>query len=147
MLLQLQKCNCHVKNLWGSQMYITDISRAYMYLQADHSKLETTPDYSNLPTEPRTTVVLRDCWHQWGWLHALIKGYSQQIKQCTVSLGYNNDWLATDKEEVPVFNCRCWNHKEELTIQDGVLFKGMRVIVSTSMRPQMIARTCPFQPP
>ena len=38
-------------------------------------------------------------------------------------------WPLT-KEEVP----------EELEVQDGVLFKGMKVIVPASMRPQMIVR-------
>ena len=44
------------------------------------------------------------------------------------------------REDVPVSIREFWNYKEELTVQDGVLYKGMKVIVPTSMRPQMIAR-------
>ena len=44
------------------------------------------------------------------------------------------------KEEVPVCICKYWNHKEELTVQDWVFYKGMKVIVPGSMRHQMIAR-------
>ena len=48
-------------------------------------------------------------------------------------------WPLT-KEEVPVCIREYWNYKEEITVQDGLLYKGMKVIVPASMRPQMIAR-------
>jgi len=32
-----------------------------------------------------------------------------------------------------------WNYKKELTVQDGILYKEMKVIIRASMRPQMIA--------
>ena len=48
-------------------------------------------------------------------------------------------WPLT-KEEVPVCIREYWNYKEELTVQDGVLYKGMKVIVPASMRSQMVAR-------
>ena len=44
------------------------------------------------------------------------------------------------KEEVPVCFHEYWNYNEELTVQYGVLYKGMKVIVPASLRPQMIAR-------
>ena len=62
----------------------------------------------------------------------LIRGYPStdqtvQSLMNTIMTG----WSQT-KEEVPVCNREYWNYKEELTVQDGVLFNGMRS--------QMIAR-------
>ena len=78
----------------------------------------------------------------------LTEGTHQQIKQCTIAdatLQSLMDMIMTGwpltKEEVPVCICEYWNYKEELTVQDGVLYKGMKVIVPTSMRSQMIVRT------
>ena len=48
-------------------------------------------------------------------------------------------WPLT-KEEVPVCIHEYWNHQGELNVQDGLMYKGMKVIVPASMRPQMIAR-------
>ena len=42
------------------------------------------------------------------------------------------------KEDVPTGIREYWNYKEELTVEDGVLYKGMKVFVPISMRPQMI---------
>ena len=77
----------------------------------------------------------------------LSEGTHQRIKQCTTADAtlqslkntIMTGWPLT-KEEVPVCIREYWNYKEELTVQDGILYKGMKVIVPASMRPQMIAR-------
>ena len=73
----------------------------------------------------------------------LSEGTHQQIKQCTIAdatlQNLMTGWPLT-KEEVPVCIREYWNYKKELTVQDGVLYKGIKVIVPASMRPQMIAR-------
>ena len=77
----------------------------------------------------------------------LSEGTHQQIKQCTIADATLQSlmnmiitgWPLT-KEEVPVCIREYWNYKEELTVQDGVLYKGMKVIVPASMRSQMIAK-------
>ena len=33
-----------------------------------------------------------------------------------------------------------WSYNKELTVQDGILYKEMKVIIRASMRPQMIAK-------
>lgn len=48
-------------------------------------------------------------------------------------------WPLT-KEEVLVCIREYWNYKEERTVQDGILYKGTKVIVPAFMRPQLIAR-------
>ena len=146
MLLRLQKFNLHVKYLPGSQMYIADmLSRAY--LRVDHSKDENVPEYQifQLSQEQQLFQEIADI-NQVDYMR-LSEGTHQQIKQCTVADAALQSLMNTimtgwpqTKEEVPVCNHEYWNYKEELTVQDGVLFKGMKVIVPTPMRPQMIAR-------
>ena len=146
MLLHLQKFNLQVKYLLGLQMYIADmLSRAY--LRVDHSKDENVPEYQifQLSQEQQLFQEIADI-NQVDYMR-LSEGTHQQIKQCTVAGAALQSLMNTimtgwpqTKEEVPVCNHEYWNYKEELTVQDGVLFKGMKVIVPTSMRPQMIAR-------
>ena len=121
------------------------LSRAY--LRVDHSKDENVPEYQifQLSQEQQLFQEIADI-NQVDYMR-LSEGTHQQIKQCTVAdaaLQSLMDTIMTGwpqtKEEVPVCNHEYWNYKEELTVQDGVLFKGMKVIVPTSMRPQMIAR-------
>lgn len=50
-----------------------------------------------------------------------------------------NGWPET-KEEVPSEIWGYFNFKEELSIQDGILFKGNRVIVPVALRPNMITQ-------
>ena len=146
MLLRLQKYNLHVKYLPGSQMYIADmLSRAY--LQADHSQHESIQEYQifQLSQEQLLFQEIADI-NQLDYMR-LSEGTHQQIKQCTVADAtlqslmnmIMTGWPLT-KEEVPVCIREYWNYKEELIVQDGVLYKGMKVIVPASLRSQMIAK-------
>ncbi|XP_022785990.1 uncharacterized protein K02A2.6-like [Stylophora pistillata] len=146
MLLRLQKYNLHVKYLPGSQMYIADmLSRAY--LPADHSQHENIPEYQifQLSQEQLSFQEIANI-NQVDYMR-LSEGTHQQIKQCTITdatlqslMNMIMTGLPLAKEEIPVCIREYWNYKEELTVQDGVLYKGMKVIVPASTRPQMIAR-------
>ena len=146
MLLRLQKYNLHVKYLPGSRMYTADmLSRAF--LRVDHSKHENVPEYQifQLSQDRHLFQEIADI-NQVDYIR-LSEGTHQQIKQCTVAVAALQSLMNTimtgwpqTKDEVPVCNREYWNYKEELTVQDGVLFKGMKVIIPTSMRSQMIAR-------
>ena len=48
-----------------------------------------------------------------------------------------NGWLTT-KQEAPVTTAPFWNYRDEISISDGILFKGERVIVPKSMQPNML---------
>ena len=56
-----------------------------------------------------------------------------QVLKTTILTG----WPET-KEEVPVITREYWAYRDELTVQNGVLFKGPRVIIPKSMRPEII---------
>ena len=136
----------HVKYLPGSQMYIADmLSRAY--LKADNSQHESIPGYQifQLSQEQLLFQQIADI-NQLDHMRSS-EGTHQQIKQFTTAdatLQSLKNMIMTGwplaKEEVPVFTREYRNYKEELTVQDGLLYKGMKVIVPASMRHQMIAR-------
>ena len=45
------------------------------------------------------------------------------------------------KEEVPACICMYWGYRDEITVQNGVLFKGPRVIVPRSLQAEMLVKT------
>lgn len=127
-------------------MYIADmLSRAF--LRVDHSKHENVPEYQIFQLSQERHLFQEIAVINQVDNMRLSEGTHQQIKQCTVADAALQSLMNTimtgwpqTKDEVPVCNCEYWNYKEELTVQDGVLFKGMKVIIPTSMRSQMIAR-------
>ncbi|PFX34821.1 Uncharacterized protein K02A2.6 [Stylophora pistillata] len=146
MLLRLQKYNLHIKYLPGSQMYIADmLSRAY--LQADHSQHENIPEYQIFQLSQEQLLFQEIANINQVDYMCPSEGTHQQIKQCTITDAtlqslmnmIMTGWPLT-KEEIPVCIREYWNYKEELTVQEGVLYKRMKVIVPASRRPQMIAR-------
>ncbi|KAL9970142.1 hypothetical protein ACROYT_G022469 [Oculina patagonica] len=58
-----------------------------------------------------------------------------QVLKSTILAG----WPET-KEEVSVIVREYWAYRDELTAQNGVLFKGSRIIIPKSMRPEMLVR-------
>ena len=48
-------------------------------------------------------------------------------------------WPET-KEDVPNNIHQYWNIRDELTVQDGVIYKGMKAVIPTILRKQMIAK-------
>ena len=72
---------------------------------------------------------------------ALIKQYTQtdttlQALLTTVLPG----WPST-KEEVSIFIRMYWGYRDEVTAQNGVLYKGSRVIIPKLLQKQMLLRT------
>lgn len=82
------------------------------YVHRKYAKQSLSPSWSqptwkhsrvsNFPTQARTTVVSRDCWHQSSWLHALFRGYSSadqtvhnHRRHIAKSYEHNYDRLAT----------------------------------------------------
>ena len=63
-----------------------------------------------------------------------------QVLKTTILTG----WPET-KEEVPMIIREYWAYRDELTVQNRVLFKGPRVIIPKSMRPFLFSH--PLEPP
>ena len=127
-------------------MCIADmLSRAY--LQADHNQHESIPEYQVFQLSQEQLLFQEIADINKTPLSAFIRRHSSADQtvynwRCHITKSHEHDlfWPLT-KEEEPVCIREYWNYKEELTVQDGVLHKGMKVIVPAFMRPQMIART------
>ena len=50
-----------------------------------------------------------------------------------------NGW-PENRDDVPVMVREYFNHRDEVTVQNGILYKGMKVIVPKVMRPLMLNR-------
>ena len=135
MLLRLQRYNLNVTYLPGSQMYIADmLSRAY--LQVDRTQCKRTPEKQMFQLKQEQQLFEEIASINQVHYMRLSEGTHQQIKQCvladptlqTLMNTVTTGWPVS-KEDVPPCVREYWNYKEELTVQDGVLYKGMMVIV------------------
>ena len=149
MLLRLQKYHLNVQYLPGSKMYIADmLSRAYL----KRSTPSTVSDYQvfHLKHEEQLYKDI-EAINQAEYLrisdttHQLVKKTTQtdptlQALVTTVLTGWPES-----RDEVPVSIRSFWSYRDEITAQDGVLYKGYRVIIPKSMQPQMLLRT--LKPP
>ena len=145
MLLRLQKYNLNVTYQKGTEMYIADtLSRAAL-VQADKRSVtpveqifqigQQTPFEQFLENINHTEFLrvtddrLRQIQQQ------TVEDTALQVLKTTILTG----WPET-KEEVPVIIREYWAYRDELTVQNGVLFKGPQVIIPKSMRPEMLVR-------
>ena len=145
MLLRLQKYNLLVKFCPGSKMYIADmLSRAYL---ADAGKQKLTQyDIFQLQQEDQ---VFKDIEGINQIAHVRISDTTQQeVRKHTHADDTLQTLLTTiltgwpaKKDEVPVCIHAYWGYRDEITAQNGILFKGPRVIVPQSLRTKMLART------
>ncbi|KAK2141335.1 hypothetical protein LSH36_1116g00008 [Paralvinella palmiformis] len=71
---------------------------------------------------------------------------SQQVKKCTITDPSLQVLMITVingrpkmRQERRKYIREYWTYRDELTVQYGIIYKGMRVIIPKYMRPQMIA--------
>ena len=140
MMLRLQKYNLQVEFLPGVEMYIADmLSRAYVKCSEVHPDNVEAYQIFQLFEEISTINQLQYV--------NMSDGTSQQVKACTSSDAtlqclmntVMTGWPDT-RDHVPVSIREYWTYREDITVQDGVMFKGMRVIIPQAMRAQMVAR-------
>ena len=145
MLLLLQKYNLNVTYQKGTEMYIADtLSRAAL-VQADKRSVtpveqifqigQQTPFEQFLENINHTEFLKVTDDHLRQIQQQTVEDTALQVLKTTILTG----WLET-KEEVPVIIREYWAYRDELTAQNGVLFKGPRVIIPKSMRPEMLVR-------
>ena len=147
MLLRLQKYNLLVEYLPGAQMYIADmLSRAYVKSDTTHSDNVENYQVFQLHKQQQLYEEIATI-NQMDYI-CMSAATSQQVKACTsadatlqclmntVMIG----WPDT-RDQVPVSIREYWNFREEITVQDGIMFKGMKIIIPLAMRAQMIAKS------
>ena len=135
MLLRLQKYNLAVSYKPGSQMLLADhLSRAAQHentvpedtFQVFSVDLEKSNPIQALKVSPERLEQLQRCTGQ---------DESLQVLKTTILSG----WPA-QKDQAPVNIREYWNYRDELSIHNGVLFKGSRVIIPRVLRPEVMSK-------
>ena len=143
MLLQLQKYNLKIVYKPGKELFIADtLSRAFLPNEQTPEKncdvyavkqeeylIKSIEEIDTVEFLPITAELLADLREKTELDECL-----QKFKH-VIRVG----WPDT-KEEVPSEIRNYFHFKEELTIQDGILFKGNRVIVPTAIRSHMLKK-------
>ena len=129
MLLRLQKYNINLKYKRGQLMFLADtLSRAYLH---DVHACE----FSRELQEVDHTIALalpKDCLHQ--LTNASSSDPTLQVLRATICRG----WPET-KSDMPECIHAYYDFRDELTVQDQLVFKGSRVIIPATMRKEVVA--------
>ena len=136
MLLRLQKYSLSVKYCPGKQIFIADmLSRAYLKEVMDEgysyvSQLQSGIEAINHAEHVRMKEST----------HYQVKKASQcdqtlQVLMNTVLTGWPEH-----KQDTPICIHSYWNYRDEITAQDGILYRGSRVIIPQSMRSSMLKK-------
>ena len=144
MILRLQKYHLTLQYCPGSKMYIADmLSRAYI---TDHKeKEEKDIDVFRLEHEEqlfKDIELIKQAQH----LH-MREATQAQIKKATaedptmqtLAEVVQKGWPET-RNEVPVSIRSYWGYRDEMTLQDGLIYKGARVVIPQKMQKQMLAK-------
>uniref|UniRef100_A0A8C7YWC8 Gypsy retrotransposon integrase-like protein 1 n=1 Tax=Oryzias sinensis TaxID=183150 RepID=A0A8C7YWC8_9TELE len=131
MMLRIQKYDVDVMYVPGKDMLLADtLSRAYL---PEHSscgsveaEIETVNMVLHLPISEQSLNAIRVATEQDATLQTL---------QQTISKGWPNE-----KCKVPSQVRLYFSFKEELSFQDGIIFRGERAIVPDSLRKEIIQR-------
>ena len=144
MLLQLQRYNLKVKYIKGSTQYIADLlSRAIPPNSVPDAESKSFDVFclgldnislglDNISHAEYTSVSRNS--------QAEIKVATEndpalQLLKATVMKGWPDS-----KEETPAMIQEYWNFREEITIQDGILYKGLHMIIPVSLREDMMKK-------
>ena len=130
MLLRLQKYPLSVSYLPGKQIYIADmLSRAYLpdTNQTDvFRELETINQAQHIRMMETTFQQLKQASHEDQTLQTLMD---------TVLKGWPEN-----KGDTPVNIHSYWPYRDEISAQDGVLYRGSQVIIPHNMRAAMLQK-------
>ena len=129
MMIRLQSYDIDIVYQKGKEMYLADtLSRAY--LPSDSTTRETVFDKVNmvsfLPIRQERLTQIRSATEQ---------DESLQMLRSVILQG----WPET-KDQIPVQITPYFNLRDELSVQDGLIFRGERVVVPHSLRRDMSNR-------
>ncbi|XP_041461547.1 uncharacterized protein K02A2.6-like [Lytechinus variegatus] len=131
MMLRLQNYHLDVIYCPGKEMYIADwLSRAFLPTTEGRDKIYQEIEQINQTEYVRisdaTSIQLQ-------------KETLRDPALQTLTSVVMNGWPET-KDDVPVVVREYYNYRDEITVQNGVLYKGMKVIVPSAMRALMLNR-------
>lgn len=146
MRLRLQRYDIEVHHKPGKFMYISDaLSRAALrtqgsVLDSTHTLIYTLGSVPSIAKELQEIDPIEGI--------AITDSRLEQIKQCSstdvqmqqlahiIKLGWPDNKL-----QVPMAIREYWPYRDELTVSDGLLFRGTRVIIPQVLRADMISKS------
>lgn len=152
MLMRLQKYSLKVQYCPGHKMYIADmLSRAYVL---DYKpKAEEDFEIFKLQLEDQLFTEIEQI-SQIQYLR-MQQSTQTQIRQVTgkdptmqtLAEIIQRGWPDT-RDDVPISARAYWGFKDELTLQDGLIFKGNKVVIPGQMKKEMLRKIhCSHQGP
>ena len=147
MMLRLQKYRLNIVYKKGTQMYISDhLSRSA--LPNGRTQKKEIDDYEVFTihaeellmkeiegTDPNIFHNMTDTT-----LQKVVTATSKDGNLMTLADVIANGW-PEDKTQVPPNVRDYWPYRDELAVQDGIIYRGTRVLIPTAMRPQMLEKT------
>ena len=135
MILRLQRFNLVVKYKPAAQIYVADhLSRASL---ADNN--EMTDNFQVFALEVETLTPFDSIKVALVRLSQLQKCTAQDLVLETLKTTVLTVW-PEKRDECPVQVRDFWNYREGISLHNGLLFKGQRVIVPKAMRPEILSR-------
>ena len=144
MRLRLQKYTLKVHYKPGPQMFISDtLSRASLPTKQIKASM---PDYLiyQLTSEEKLMADIADVTNE---VVHVSDVRLEQIRQNTATdvtlqtlMSLIQEGWPEDKAKVPLVVRQYWPYRDELITANGLAYRGTRVIIPTSMRPEMIKR-------
>ena len=144
MMLRLQKYRLEVSYQKGSLMYISDhLSRSpFSKTQKESNKTEEY-DIFAVQDEERLMREIEEIdaniYHNVtdGTLKKIAEATAQDETLLTLATVIVYGW-PTDKMQVPFAIREFWPYRDELSVQEGIIYRGTRVLIPTVMRPQIL---------
>jgi len=131
MLLQLQKYDIEVVHVSGKNIPVADtLSRKFLPAQEDDNDLiedinaQVHCILSTLPVSDNKMQQLR-----------LATADDPQMQELRAAV---QDGWPEVRQECRASITEFWNFRDELSIMEGIIFKGSRILVPTALRPEMI---------
>ena len=145
MRLRLQKYTIKVQYKPGSQMHISDtLSRATLPIS---SRDNSTPNYLvfQLKREEDTraeleNVCMKDDLFVTDERLNGIRRHTKTDSTLQTLMNVVKQGFPEDKNELPVCVRDYWSYRDELSTQDGLVYRGTRIIIPVKMRSQLLTR-------
>jgi hypothetical protein len=129
MLMQLQRYDLDVKYKKGTELYIADaLSRAYLPEEGEalEGPLEVHLVHSQAPMTPEKLKQFQEA--------------TMADKQLVVLSRLLQDGWPEDRLQCPKECLEFWNIRDELSCVEGVIFKGIKILVPKVLRKEMLCK-------
>ena len=147
MMLRLQKYRLNIVYKKGTQMYISDhLSRSA--LPNGRTQKKEIDDYEVFTLHAEELLMKEIEGTDPNIFHNMTDATLQKVATATSKDGnlmtlaeiIANGW-PEDKTQVPPNVRDYWPYRDELAVQDGIIYRGTRVLILTAMCPQVLEKT------